>query len=217
MSSKTVTINTPTLQLVHELETAYKYFNRFLFDNKLKPCLILMHRKRSALGYFWAKRWQQGEGEEAPVFHELALNPDHLKGRPIKDTLSTLVHEQVHLWQEDFGKPPKGPGHNREWGDKMESLGLMPSRTGQPDGKRTGRRVTHYIITGGKFEEVCDDLLETGFTLSCVSWPQLKAAKVKVRKVTYECTGCEAKVRGKAGLKLICGDCSTDDEQVEFN
>lgn len=33
----------------------------------------------------------------------------------------------------------------------MESLGLMPSATAAPRGKRTGDRMSHYIIEGGPF------------------------------------------------------------------
>ena len=41
----------------------------------------------------------------------------------------TLLHEQVHLWQQNFGDNPVKPGrayHNREFVDKCESLGLHP-------------------------------------------------------------------------------------------
>src|SRR5512141_850915 len=43
--------------------------------------------------------------------------------------LETLLHEQVHLWQQNFGKSPVRPGkvyHNKEFVDKCESLGLYP-------------------------------------------------------------------------------------------
>lgn len=43
--------------------------------------------------------------------------------------METLLHEQVHLWQQNFGKDPVKPGkayHNREFVDKCESLGLHP-------------------------------------------------------------------------------------------
>ncbi len=41
----------------------------------------------------------------------------------------TLLHEQVHLWQQNFGENPVKPGrayHNREFVGKCESLGLHP-------------------------------------------------------------------------------------------
>src|SRR5687768_1440849 len=43
--------------------------------------------------------------------------------------LETLLHEQVHLWQENFGEHKHKPGrvaHDREFVAKCESLGLHP-------------------------------------------------------------------------------------------
>lgn len=43
--------------------------------------------------------------------------------------LETLLHEQVHLWQQNFGQNPVKPGrpyHNKEFVEKCESLGLHP-------------------------------------------------------------------------------------------
>ena len=43
--------------------------------------------------------------------------------------LETLLHEQVHLWQENFGKHKHKPGrvaHDKEFVEKCESLGLHP-------------------------------------------------------------------------------------------
>src|SRR6266545_377633 len=43
--------------------------------------------------------------------------------------LETLLHEQVHLWQENFGKSQHKPGrvhHDKEFVAKCESLGLHP-------------------------------------------------------------------------------------------
>ena len=41
----------------------------------------------------------------------------------------TLLHEQVHLWQENFGEHKHKPGrvaHDKEFTEKCESLGLHP-------------------------------------------------------------------------------------------
>jgi len=37
----------------------------------------------------------------------------------------------------------------------MESIGLMPSDTGEPGGKRTGQRMSDYPIEGGAFYLQC--------------------------------------------------------------
>jgi hypothetical protein len=43
--------------------------------------------------------------------------------------LETQLHEQVHLWQQNFAKDPVRPGrshHIKEFVSKCESLGLHP-------------------------------------------------------------------------------------------
>lgn len=95
--------------------------------------------------------------QEKKVVHEISINPDFMN-REDRDWHSTLVHEMCHLWQEDFGRPSRGGYHNSQWADKMIQVGLMPSDTGEAGGKRTGQSITHYIIPGGKFEQVFNTL-----------------------------------------------------------
>jgi hypothetical protein len=42
----------------------------------------------------------------------------------------------AHLWQWEFGSPYKNGYHNTEWAGKMIEIGLMPSDTGLPNGKK---------------------------------------------------------------------------------
>ncbi len=97
---------------------------------------------------------------------EIAMNPVYFSIRTIKATLSTLVHEMVHQWQFHFGKAGRRGYHNKEWAALMERVGLMPSDTGQPGGRKVGQSMTHYIITGGAFDRACDELLTRNFQLS---------------------------------------------------
>lgn len=81
--------------------------------------------------------------------------------------MQTLVHEMVHQWQAHFGKRGRGRYHNDEWADKMETIGLMPSSTGHPGGKRTGDHMADYAIKGGRFLRACQSLVsDESFRLS---------------------------------------------------
>jgi hypothetical protein len=44
----------------------------------------------------------------------------------------------------------------------MEELGLMPTDTGEPGGRKVGQKVTHYVIEGGLFDAACGELLAGG-------------------------------------------------------
>ena len=105
-------------------------------------------------------------GEKA---HEIAINPAYFASHSLVEVLQTLVHEQCHLWQQCFGQRKSQYGyHNREWARKMESIGLVPSQTGAPGGKKTGQQMSDYPLPGGPFLMACDSLVATGFEISWV-------------------------------------------------
>jgi hypothetical protein len=122
---------------------------------------------------------------------------------------STLVHEMVHLWQQEFGRPSRTGYHNAEWAAKMDEVGLTPTSTGAPGGARVGQAVTHFIATGGRFAEAFA-AMPSKFLLpwSCEELEDGQGKKPASRnKVKYTCTGCATNVWGKPGLAVVCGDC----------
>ena len=145
-----------------EFYVAFAHFNRALFEGGLPPCLITMSRR--GRGYFKAQAWQ-GRGQ---VTDEISLSPNQL-GEPTLDTLAVLVHEMTHQWQAHFGAPSRSGYHNREWGARMETLGLIPSDTGRPGGKRTGQSMGHYVSNGGPFEQAAKSLRGTGWEVPYVA------------------------------------------------
>ena len=153
----------PTHQTYSELQQAYDHFNEALFDGKLPHCLITLQREKRTVGYFSAARFASLAGATTD---EIAINPSYFAVVPLVETMQTLVHEMAHLWQQHFGQPGRGRYHNEEWAQKMESVGLMPSSTGQPGGKRTGDMMADYPIAGGRFLTACETLLTSDFSLS---------------------------------------------------
>ncbi len=135
-----------TLDTYNELQIAYDFFNAQLFDNALPSCLITLQREKRTLGYYSWNRFVNAQGEQ---IDELAMNPSYFGVRTIAETLSTLCHEQVHTFQFHFGTPSRNGYHNKEWANKMEEIGLVPSNTGQIGGKRTGQQMTHRILKKG--------------------------------------------------------------------
>jgi predicted SprT family Zn-dependent metalloprotease len=124
---------------------AFDYFNAALFGGELPRCILNFSRHSNrANGFFAPERWSRGTEHT----HEISLNPD-LLNRPLLACMSTLVHEMAHLWQHAEGKPSRRTYHNAEWAQKMEDVGLMPSHTGEPGGRRTGQKMSHYVIEGG--------------------------------------------------------------------
>lgn len=156
-------LDTPTRVTYAELQQAYDHLNAALFDAQLPPCLITLQREKRTCGYFSAARFAALDGR---MTDEIALNPAFFAVVPLIETLQTLVHEMVHLWQHHHGKPGRGRYHNEQWARKMESIGLMPSSTGRPGGRRTGDCMADYAIEGGRFLQACESLLSGRFTIS---------------------------------------------------
>lgn len=190
------------------MSQAYDHFNTELFDGRLPDCVIVMHRKKGAAGYFWAEQWADADDNTAD---ELAMNPDVMRGRPLNETLSTLVHEMAHLEQQHFGKPSRNGYHNKEWAKMMDAVGLAPYNVKSPD-KRTGQSCSHNIVEDGVFVTAYDKLIDAGFVLSwSTSTAGAKKAK-KQPKVKYACPVCDAAVWGKPGLGIMC---TADNEMME--
>jgi hypothetical protein len=145
----------PTAATYAALDAAFEYFNHSLFDAALPPCLITLRSSRRSYGHLHSRRFVNVAGEQAD---ELALNPGYFALQSIEEVMSTIVHEMVHHWQHHLGKPSRSTPHNTEWANKMEAIGLMPSSTGQPGGKRTGHRVADYILPGGAFIKACEGM-----------------------------------------------------------
>ena len=187
----------PTPDHYVEFYVAFTHFNLLLFESVLPDCLITMSRR--GRGYFKAQAWQ-GRGR---VTDEISLSPDQL-GAPTLDTLAVLVHEMTHQWQAHFGAPTRSGYHNREWAARMETLGLIPSDTGRPGGKRTGQSMGHYVSDGGPFEQAAKLLRGTGWEVPVIA---LLERPRTVSKLKYTCAGCGINVWGRVDLAVDCANC----------
>lgn len=212
-----ITKTTPTRESYGELQQAYDFFNAKLFGGKLRACLITLHRHRSAYGYFWAERFDRKDDNGKTKVDEIALNPDTFRGRPDRETLSTLVHEMVHLRQQHHGTPSRNGYHNREWGSMMDAVGLTPTTTGLPGGKRTGQKVTHLIVKGGRFDVACAELLKSGLKITWRAIPVEPKDGKSGKRSKYVCPGCEATVWGKPEMRVHCGDCKGKPQMFDEN
>jgi Zn finger protein HypA/HybF involved in hydrogenase expression len=195
------------------VQTAFDEFNGRLFDGDLPQCLVTLQRIKKAKGYFWHDQFRARTG--AGSTDEIALNPDTFEGRSDREILSTLAHEMCHLWQAHFGKPGRRGYHNAEWAEKMISIGLQPTDTGEVGGKTTGEKITHLIVEGGRFAVVADRLLSRGVLLNWNATPETGAAKAKKQtRAKFTCPSCGVAAWAKPGARLACADCSEDDSEL---
>ncbi len=122
--------------------------------------------------------------------------------------LETLLHEQIHLWQQRVGQQPIKPGrshHNREFIQKCESLGLHPL----PD---VG---CHIAVADGPFAQLMKELRierpdDVPRDKSKKDWFKREREKGKSTLTKWEC-GCGQKIRvGKKDWPgATCKACGT--------
>lgn len=229
-------VNTKKDADLHEtFRLAYGHFNLTLFDGRLPDCMILIHRKKNARGYFWAEQWHNRDTDEGR--HEIAMNPDTFGDRTTKDILSTLVHEMTHLEQQVFGTPSPNGYHNREWVEYMRAVDLLPYAVDKcdkpeflvsfnepgwdvPDVRhQTGTKVSHVVIPGGRFDSSCDTLLSTGLDITWRSGEQSAAAralakKKRASKTKFTCPDCGLNAWAKPDAVIGCWDCGVEMEDA---
>ena len=152
----------PTMQTYKPLYDIIDKLNARFFGNRLPHVLLTLQRQPKVFGYMSINRFVNTKGDTT---HELALNPDYFPIYPITEILQTLAHELCHLEQLLNGKPSRSGYHNKEWGNMMEAIGLMPSSTGNVGGKKTGQHMGDYIIKGGVFEKFCAEILDSDFKI----------------------------------------------------
>lgn len=210
MTKAAAPTHTPTSKNYAVFQDAYDLFNRELFSGKLPPCLITMQRHKGALGYFCGEMFGETAGKGR--VDEIAMNPEHFRERSPLETLSTLLHEMVHLWQHHFGKPSRNGYHNKEWAAKMATVGLIASATGQEGGKQTGQRMTHYIEAGGVYEKLAKPFIAKGgyppYHDRLLGAAEKKKKKKKAEsKTKFTCEECGVNAWGKPDLNISCNDC----------
>jgi hypothetical protein len=224
----------PTIDAYSELQLAYDFFNAQLFKGELPDCVMTYTRQPRTMGYFIAKQWKKGEEDNR--FDEIAMNPTYIATDGLQETLQTLVHEMVHLWQFHFGenKPSRGY-HNKEFATKMKEVGLQPFDISAPvkiddNGnklyKETGYKVSDIAIDNSPFTAAVENFVSSG---KAIKWADAYKQKITIenqndtspvgngeesgdvkpsslKKWKYSCPECGLNVWGKPDIKINCGE-----------
>lgn len=198
---------------VDHLNTAFHLLDAKLFNSSLQSderrVLVTIQAKGNHNAYGWCsvkERWNDGDG----LAWEINMSAEHL-GRPLYETLGTLIHEMVHLDHifrgiQDTSR--KGVYHNKKFKAGAEAVGLVVSETDKhgyahtevpPDLK--ARLEVLLNPTGLLMDEPLNIArLEPGLALK---------VKVKKASTTYTCPDCGTSFKtSKKGLRIVCEDCN---------
>ena len=198
----------PTFETYQTFQASYDFFNERLFEGQLPQCFIVLHRANGVAGYFHAGQFvERGRGNRE--IDEISINPEHLQEAD-QEIMQTLVHEMCHLWQAHFGRPSRRGYHNKEWANKMVTIGLIPSHNGLPGGKMTGERMGDYVAGNGRFAQAFSEWQQT-HQLKWAAKSQLmltqEGRKYKRSKIKYSCPSCGQNAWAKPQAALACGHC----------
>lgn len=199
----------PTPAQIAAYQLAFDHFNALLFDGKLPHAVLNFSRHAGANGFFAAERWYDNGASGQKPLHEISLNPDLLLREPI-EYYSTLVHEMAHHWQQCFGGPSRNGYHNKQWAQKMVEIGLIPSATGEPGGKTTGQRMTHYIAPAGPFEAAFRSLPPEALLpyVSGQAAREPRLCRPRQEMYRYACQDCQTQLRAPTTeLQARCWEC----------
>ncbi len=105
--------------------TLYQWTDRFndrFFARQMPEAVLSFERMDiRILAAYTLKRNPQG------LLYEITFNTPHLE-RPLWETLETLMHEYLHLWQQNYGQHPVERNyHNQEFVARCEAIGLHPA------------------------------------------------------------------------------------------
>ena len=221
----------PTIEAYGELESAFDFYNEFLFvrtfNVRLKNVMLTMPKHRRYQGYFQHKSWNSINNHHAYA-SEIALNPNFFNSP--QEVCQTLVHEMVHLAQaehpEIFGKPSPRNYHNKRFAQSMITIGLMPSSTGKPGGKMTGVGMSDYVIEDGQFAHAYEQFIKNGYEIRwSSSFVRNNTSNIDITnplssqdavhdqkrrsKTKYSCNTCGLNAWAKPQVQLACVTCST--------
>ncbi len=205
------------LDLYAELRDLVDALNRALFTPVLPTAMLLVRGRRRPAGAEQPVCWGQWRQVPWGPYPALTLNTEALAQDSDAALLGALVHEMVHLWQAQPGhvRPLEGH-HNREWARQMLLLGLMPSDTGVPGGRTTGRHMSQFLVPRGRVHGLAVRWQAAQRPL--LSWhlmPLLDLLSVTPRRAggptrhRLTCPTCTAQAWAHCGTRLLCGTCQT--------
>ena len=105
--------------LAERLEIAHAEMNEARFGGELQGIPVRVSRRmKSRLGHYSPARG--GEGAE------IAISQQHLKKHGWASAMETLLHEMVHQWQAETGRPLD---HGTQFRKKAREVGIRPRAT----------------------------------------------------------------------------------------
>lgn len=108
------------------LQAAFNAINRDFYGGELEKVIITVKEGKKKAAFGWietAKNWKQNGIDR----HEINISADYIGERTVAQTITTLMHEMVHLYNLQNGikdTTRSGLYHNKKFKETAEAHGL---------------------------------------------------------------------------------------------
>ncbi|MEM8773157.1 MAG: SprT-like domain-containing protein [Pseudomonadota bacterium] len=217
--------------LFHQIND--RLFEPYLADKAGKKlgrapaCILCAEYKRTRyLGFAARAAWSERHGRR---LDQITIVFDHGEDHDVRAIAQTLAHEMVHATEFRDGTIGRNNYHGAGFRDRMRSIGLQTSKTGKPGGAELGTGMSDYVIEGGPFEKVIEQIIAEGFAFPvAVAEPKPLAGgmegggepPVKPKdpsKAKFFCPSCGQIARAKKTARLKCGRPSCQNRCMELD
>lgn len=212
-----------------ELNRLFALFNEHYFDNEIETPVITIQtngHKKLTMGWCTVRKvWAEKGGDNS--YYEICICAEYLS-RDINGICATLLHEMVHLYNQQRGVNDCSRGnsyHNKVFRDTAQARGLIIGYT-----HKYGWTTT--TLNSEAVEFIKENANEDAFAIARTTPFYLgkpkggkngdggeggdgETQKPKTSTRRYVCPKCGAIVRATKELNIICGDCSVKFIQEE--
>ena len=205
-------------KLITNLYSAYDQLNKKLFKDELPEIIITIQSKpktKNSIIYGWCTRdpiWCYKDENNKEVYkYEINLVAEQLN-RSYEDTICTLIHEQVHLYN-NFVKHVEDcssrQNHKLPFKEVAEKVGLIVEK-----GYRTGWSQT---TLSPPLRQIVDnlDVDKSAFTLYRTTKEKPKREVHRKPIYKYHCPKCGKEIKSNEEfLNVLCQDCNQYYERI---
>lgn len=200
---------TTMAELQAALQAAFNAINRDFYGGELEKVIITVKegKKKGAFGWIEVqKNWKQNGIDR----HEINISADYIGERSVEDTIVTLMHEIVHLYNIQHGikdTTRSGIYHNKNFKKTAENHGLDVDQLDKIGWSRTtAKPQTSKWIS----ENI--PIRSFGVYKQTTEKDPKGGGKSKQSYRKYICPSCGLIVRATKDCNIACLDCS---EQME--
>jgi len=169
---------------------------------------FLIHRQKGANGYCYVEENWKIDGEGV---REIALTDSAILGGTYQ-MMTTLAHELIHAVNAFQNvKDCSGKYHNKKFSVVCDKIGLR-FETASKIGIRTPKQEHPVFID--IYNSLTDSEREILNNLSVLLGLGTQSKPKNKNLLVHICPMCGAKARASATTKLLCGECSNEDDLV---